>query len=151
MSPSTTMSGRTTWLIIWTAITTAPLIYALIASTALPGVPPSPMLGFLRGVLLAASAVAAALGTLLLSRASRVNGNLAPPAQFQLRSVTAMALFESIAVFGYVLSFQGAPPSQIWLWSGASLVLMVAVALPKGLGYWSEWEQAADRGPAERP
>ena len=61
--------------------------------------------------------------------------------------VIAMGLFESVAIYGWVLTFLGAPPSQVWYWGGASVALQIAIALPTGLGYWREWEREAAGAP----
>ena len=146
MTMSTQTPSRSSWLSLWGALTSALVVYAFIAPLIASGVEPHPSLALIRGVLLSVSVVAAALGLLLLSRAPRTPEGLAPPASFMLRSIVAMALFESVTLFGFLLTFLGAPPSQVWLWSGASLTLMLAVALPTGLGYWNEWDLTASGG-----
>jgi hypothetical protein len=139
--------SRSVWLVVWGALTMAPLFYGFLAPMVAPGVTPSQSLELFRNAFLALGVGAASVGTLVMSKAASSAGNLAAPAAFQLKSVIAMALFESVAICGVVLTVLGAPPSQVWYWGGASVALQVAFALPSGLGYWREWERVEAGAP----
>ena len=149
MSELTLKSRRLTWFLIWGAVTVAPILYPIMARFVAAGVKPSPGLSASRVAFMACAAVAFTLGSFWIRRAPRAvmgagilkqspEGELAPPAVFQLHSIIAMALIESVSVYGCVLVLLGAPPDQSWLWSTVSVAGMVGLVLPVGLSYWLE-------------
>lgn len=149
-SPSTT--SRQLWLVIWVALTAAPVGYAVIAQVVPVSAEPSALLPSLRLAFIGLAVVAFGAGTFVMSRATTPGGwppgapppahapDLAAPAVFQTRSVIAMALFESVAVYGFVLFMLGGPALQVFPSSAASIAGMVGVVLPAGLAYWRRWE-----------
>jgi hypothetical protein len=106
----------------------------------------------MRMAFLGLSALAMLGGSFVMSRAASPGGftdaassgsDIATPAQFQTRSIVAMALFESISVYGFLLQMMGQGPMQNLPWSAASIAGMLGVVLPGGLSYWRRWELAA--------
>ena len=151
MSTSLSPSGapnRQVWLVVWGAFTAAPILYGTLAPMVAPGGETSAQLATIRRAFLIAGLLAFWLAMVLMPRAMRAaepaqglfayrpQGELATPHAFQARSLVCMALFESAAVFGFVLTFLGAPPLEVWAWTSATLVGMVAEVLPFGLFYW---------------
>ena len=160
-SPTSAVPSRQVWLTIWGALALAPIAYTIIAQQVAVTTPPSETLPLLRMVFLPVAALGFVAGSFLMSRAGTPGGfppappaspdtpDLVAPASFQLRSVIAMALFESVAIYGFVLVFLGAPPLHILPWSATSFVGLVGIALPNGLAYWRRWEMDAARtGPS---
>ena len=151
---------RSVWLVVCGALCAAPILYGVLAPMVAPDVQPAPTLALMRTAFAGAATLGFLLATYLMRRVARAadpgqglfalrpEGELATPAAFQLRSIFAMALFESVAIFGFVLVFLGAPPEQAWVWSAASFAGMVGIALPAGLAYWRELERAGQGGAA---
>jgi hypothetical protein len=154
-SPPTT--SRQVWLIMWGALTAAPVIYVVLAQVIAAPAEPSASLPLLRTAFVGLAVVAFGAGTFLISRAAGPEGfppgptapgapDLAAPATFQLRSIVAMALIESVAVYGFVLFMLGGSRLQVLPCAAASIAGMVGVVLPAGLAYWRRWELAASGG-----
>jgi hypothetical protein len=160
-SPTPPLPTRQVWLVVWGALAAAPIAYAVIAQQVQVTTPPPGNLPLLRMAFLAVAALGFVAGSLLMSRAGTPGGfppappaspdtpDLVAPATFQLRSIIAMALFESVAIYGFVLVMLGGPPLLVLPWSATSLVGLVGIALPNGLAYWRRWEMDAARtGPS---
>lgn len=152
---SSSTPTRQLWLVIWGVLTVAPIGYAVIAQLIEAPLEPATMWSTLRAVFFGMSALAFVAATFLMSRAADAGGwppgasgpshtpDLAPPATFQVRSLIAMALFESIAIYGFVLVLLGGPRLHILPWTAASGAGLLAIVLPKGLAYWRRWEMAS--------
>jgi hypothetical protein len=149
--------SRQLWLIIWGALTLAPIVYVIVGSQMMHQGEPPAMLATMRMAFLGLSALAFLAGSFVMSRAASPGGfpraqdaassgsDIATPAQFQTRSVIAMAFFESISVYGFVLLTMGGQPLQNLPWSAASVAAMLGIVLPSGLSYWRRWEDSASR------
>ena len=159
--PKSPVPTRQIWLVVWGALAAAPIAYAVIAQQVEVTTSPSATLPLLRMAFLGVAALGFVAGSFLMSRAGAPGGfppappaspdnpDLVAPATFQLRSIIAMALFESVAIHGFVLVLLGGPRMLILPWSATSLVGLVGIALPSGLAYWRRWEMAAARtGPS---
>ncbi len=143
--------SRPLWLVVWGALTAAPVIYSALAPQ-LARPEPAEIFPTMRAVLVAVAAACFALGAFVMSRAGRPGGwppappgtasagDLAAPQVFQLRSIVAMALFECSSVFGFVLVGLGMSALEILPWAAATVVGMLAIVLPNGLAYWRRWE-----------
>lgn len=160
-SPTSPVPTRQVWLVIWGALTTAPIAYAVLAQQIEVTTTPPETFPMLRMVFVGMAVLGFVAGSFLMSRAGSAAGfppappaspntpDLVAPTAFQLRSVVAMALFESVAIYGFVLVFLGGPPLHILPWSATSFVGLVGIALPNGLAYWRRWElDAARTGPS---
>lgn len=160
-SPMSVVPTRQAWLMIWGSLALAPIAYAFIAQQVQVTTPRSETFPLLRMVFLGMGVLGFVAGSFLMSRAGTAGGfppappasantpDLAAPATFQLRSIIAMALFESVALYGFVLVFLGGPPLEILPWCATSFVGLVGIALPNGLAYWRRWEMDAARsGPS---
>lgn len=157
----TAKPGRRTWFVLWAAFTAAPVVYYVVSTFVAGTATAAPSLATLRLAFAALALVQLSGGAYLLTRAPRMrsdlpglggffgNDALATPAAFQLGFVVATAFVEACAVLGFVLVFLGAPPAEYIPYGAASLAVMVAVALPAGLGYWNERERvdAGGAGP----
>ena len=151
---------RPMWLVIWGALTLAPVVYTALAQViATPQGRPATF-DTMRLAFIGLAVLQFVAGSVLMAKAASPGGPPAPappagaasptnareiaaPAAFQTRSIIAMALFESIAIYGWVLFLLGAPRAQILPWSAASIAGLVAIVLPSGLAYWRRWEMAA--------
>ena len=157
-SMPTVAQSRRLWLIVWGALTLAAVMYSVIAQM-LGGAKQAPAtFETMRTVFVGLAAAAFAAGTFVMSRAGSPGGwppglppspqspDLAPAVTFQTRTIIAMALFESIAIYGFILVTMGGPPMQILPWSAATIVGMLGVVLPQGLSYWRRAEDAERSG-----
>ncbi len=154
----TAMPSRATWFVIWAAFTAAPVVYYVVGSFVAGTAAVSPSLAVLRPAFAALALVQLSGGAFLLTRAPRMRGgepgltgffgsdSLATPQAFQLGFVVAMALVEACAILGFVLVFIGGSLLEYVLFGAASLAVMLAIALPSGLGYWSEYERTRAGG-----
>jgi hypothetical protein len=160
MTSPTPTPTRRTWLVVWAALAAAPIVYAVLAQQ-IQVASQSETFPLLRTAFIGLSALGFIAASFLMARAGSVGGwppgppaspntpDLVAPAVFQLRSVIAMALFESIAIYGFVLVFLGGPRLEILPWSAVSFMGLVGIALPNGLAYWRRWEMDAARsGPS---
>lgn len=149
---------RESWLVILFAMTAAPVAYYFVAGAVAEGIPDSPVYAMLLPVFSALALAELVLGAFVLSRAPRAGAGglpallagaeLATPRAFQAASVIGMALAEACAILGFVLVFVGGPVYMYVPFGAATVSVMLAVALPSGLGYWREREQADADGRA---
>lgn len=142
---------RTSWFVVLFALSVAPVIYVFIARMVAPGRPPSPLIATLHPAFMALAGVQLILGAFILLRArvpaptdaTTAVGEVAPPAQFQARSVLGMAMFEAVSIYGFLLAFLGNDPAECVVWSAVSMIGMLGVALPVGVAYWRDLGQAS--------
>ncbi len=144
---------RTAWLVIWGAMTFTPVLYTAVAIVLAPGIAPSSALPTLRLVFISLSAACVATAIALFARVPRVptQGETsvpafatdapAPPALFMSRFVTGAALAEVAAIDGFVLVFLGERWTTCAILGAVTMAVMLGVALPAGLRYWSERER----------
>ncbi len=150
--------NRTTWLVIWAAMTAATVVYYFVGAQVAGTVASTPSLASLRFALSILAPVELLAGAVLLSRAGRARADATglamflggdappPPRVFQVAWIIGAAMVEACAIMGFVLIFLGAPLTNYLPFGLASLAVMLGVGLPTGLRYWSEWEQAQARG-----
>jgi hypothetical protein len=155
-TPSTPTVGqyRMNWFVVLGALSAAPIFYVVMARTIAKTITPSAALAPTRSMLhplfMALAGVQLVVGAVVLLRA-RAPGDdakgassavdLATPAQFQLRSIIGMAMFEAISIYGFLLAFMGNDPTECVVWSAVSLLGMLGVALPVGVAYWRDLGQ----------
>lgn len=156
-SPSYAPS-KSTWFVLWAAFTAAPVIYFVVGMQVAGSVRPSAALPTLRIAFAALALVTLAAGTFLLTRTARARPGalgaatffggeqLAPPVAFQQAFVVATALVEACSIYGFVLLFLGAPALEYLPFGAGTMGVMIGLALPVGLRYWSEREQADASG-----
>lgn len=155
---TTTEARRGIWLVLWAAFTVAPVLYYIVGAM-IGETPANPeLLRSLRPAFAAFAIVQLAAGAYLLTRAPRARSDvqglgallggesLATPEAFQTGFVVATALVESAAILGFVLHFLGAPLFEYLPYGAGSLAVMLAIGLPSGLGYWSEYERTTAGG-----
>jgi putative Ca2+/H+ antiporter (TMEM165/GDT1 family) len=148
MITQTVSQYRNSWFAVFAGMALAPFIYAYIARM-LPHATTSPELPTLRTAFIALAALQLALGAMVLLRArapamfgvaeaASAVGEQAAPAQFQVRSVLGMAMFEAVSVYGFLLVFLGGDPGDCVYWGAVTLIGMLGVALPVGVAYWRD-------------
>ena len=161
MTDPTLGKARRTWFIQLSMLGAAPIVLAAVARFVSPHLVPDPSFARLHTLCMVMAAAEFLLGTVALFNARRpARGQpakppgampaLATPARFLVASIVGMALFEAVSMNGFVLVFQGGDPAECMAWSGVSLVGLLGVALPIGLGYWRDMEKAP-RGPEGSP
>jgi len=157
MSPSEP-NRKQVWLILWVAFTAAPVLYYVVGALVGGPAPAVPQLPLVRLVLTLLATVEVVAGGFLMTRAPRARAGVqgfgaffggtepAAPAAFQLAFLIAASLVEACAILGFVLLFLGATLAEYLPFGAASLGVMLAVALPTGMRYWSEVERVRTGG-----
>ena len=146
---------KLTWLIIWAAICVSVLIYGLVCFMMLS----SPQRQMLRGpqpafeytmyavavaTLIAASVWAYRSTAAVSQRAMQAAHEKTPlpnPGEFQTNSIIALTLSEACSIYGLMLFFMGMPISKFAVFAAGTLLVNIAVILPRGLAYWVAWEE----------
>ena len=154
---ATTTPDKKTWLIIFAAMTGAVLLYGLFCfyvtqgRLANPLSAPKPPVGVLRWILtaLAAASLLAAvngmyktngkIGDCLKHGVSKAE--LMTPEEFQEHSIKALVNTETCAAIGLLVFLMGAPIKDFVPFAIGTLLVNLFYILPRGLKYWSSWEQ----------
>lgn len=155
---ATVVPAKPQWLVLWAAFTAAPVVYYVVATTVAGTVTAPPGLPMFRMLLGALALLELAAGAFLMTRATRARSDvpapvaffggetLAEPQAFQVAFIVAAALVEACAIMGFVLVFLGAPALEYLPFGAGTLAVMLGIALPTGLGYWSERERMGTSG-----
>jgi hypothetical protein len=159
MSPPR-VNRKGTWMVVWAAFTAAPVVYLVIGTQVAGQVAPSTSLPLLRAVFMTLASTALLAGAFLLTRVPRARADaqglaalfgsdtLAEPVVFQQAFIVTTAMVESCSLYGFILVFLGAPVAEYLPFGAGTVAVMLGVALPTGLRYWSERERL-DLGSAE--
>jgi len=136
-------SGLVNWLVLFGAMASSVLVYAVIAFVlGRPGEPPEttrPLRMALWGVALVA--LFAAQRLVAPFRRALAGGPAAAPRDaraFFGRSVAALALAEAAAILGLVLVFVGGGRSDFLLLGTLALLVDFAIILPAGLAFFAK-------------
>ena len=158
MNPASATPDKKTWLIIFAALVGAVFMYGLIcffitqSRIANPqSAPPPPQAAFRTA--LAFVAVLTLLGSVGWMYA-KTNGKigdsstygatkaeLMTPADFQTQSIIALAFAEACSIYGLTLFFVGATLRDFVPFAVGTVLVDLFYILPRGLKYWSSWEQ----------
>lgn len=153
MPPRERPASRSAWFAIGLAMTSTPFLDTIVAYVVAGNMTVSPALPTLRLVFVSLAAACAATAVVLLARVPRVPVQVessvpafaedapAPPTMFMTRFLTGASLAEVAAIDGFVLVFLGAPWTTCAAFGAVTVVIMLGVALPSGLRYWSELER----------
>ena len=153
-----TQTNRQTWLIIFAALVGSVAMYGLLCffvtqgRIAHPQSAPKPPVNVLRWMFTAMAVIA-----LLASVAwmyMKTNGKIGDgstfgvskvqvmtPGEFQTQSIVALALAEACTIYGLALFFMGASMRDFVPFAAGTLLVDLFFILPRGLKYWSSWEQ----------
>jgi len=154
MTTAQAVPTRSVWLVTAGAMAMATVIYVIVLNTYLStGEPPVAAADRpLPRALFWSAAVAFLLASMLWTQL-RVRGPIdaatsmqppAPlfePAEFQVRSIVALALAEVACILGFVQSMMYRAPLREYLPFGAATLLVIVLdIIPAGLRYWSSRE-----------
>jgi hypothetical protein len=151
-----TTAKKTTWFIIFFAFVTSVGVYGLLCFIIQQSKsPPQPqsILPTVRPILYAAAGVCLLASIVWMHLKSQGKAKmvgepltLPSPDEFQTATITALSLADTCAPFGLLLFFLGAPIAEFARFAVASVVVMLFFILPKGMGYWTEWEMHQQSG-----
>lgn len=151
-------TNRQTWLIIFAALVGSVFLYGLVcffitqSRIAHPQNAPKPPADILCWMF-SAMAVLALLASIVWMYV-KTNGKigdgstygvakaeLMSPGEFQTQSVVALALSEACTIYGLTLFFIGVAMKYLVPFAFGTLIVDLFYILPRGLKYWSSWEQ----------
>lgn len=152
MNTNSRPATRTTWFVLFAAMTWSVLVYGLLVyllgqsrnRPPLAGTTHSvmrPVLYLLAGVNLLLAVV---LPGFIVKKNTQTDSSapigsepVPEPSVFQTASIVSLALSESCAIFGLLLYFMGEPAREFWSFAVLTLLFNVIYILPRGVRYWS--------------
>jgi hypothetical protein len=156
----TPTSPRAQWFVLFASLAGAVVLYGFVAyslAASRTSVAENPLPVPLAYAIAGAALLAAVIWVrvrLSVPRSDTLSGGppsasyaLLTAARFKVESLVAMALAEVAAVVGFARVALGAPWTEYLPFGLASFLVLVAVVLPAGLSYWSEWERI-EAGPS---
>ncbi len=153
-----TQTNRQTWLIIFAAIVGSVAMYGLVCffiaqgRTAHAQSAPKPPADVLRWMFTAMAVVTllASIGWMYLKTNGKIGDvstfgaftvQVMSPSEFQTQSIVALALAEACTIYGLALFFMGASIRDFAPFAMGTVLVDLFFILPRGLKYWSSWEQ----------
>jgi len=158
MSEPTAKADKKNWLIIFAALVGSVFIYGLMCfvitqgRVANPQSAPKTPQDTLRWMFSAMAVVAllASLGWMHVKTSGKIGdgstyglakAELMSPGEFQTQSIIALALSEACTIYGLTLFFIGVAIKDFVPFAVGTLLVDLFYILPRGLKYWSSWEQ----------
>jgi hypothetical protein len=150
---SRTPASRTTWFILFWALTASVLVYGAVVhamgqSVGRPSAANEVVHSVIRPILYLVDFVVLTMAVVIPRSYIRKNTNPDPqapigtdpvpsPQVFQQASIVSLSLSESCAISGLLLFFLGEPAREFWNFAGLTLLFNLAYILPRGVRYWS--------------
>ncbi len=158
MASASATPDKKTWLIIFGAFVGSVFNYGLMcffmtqARLKNPLSAPNPPTDVICWIIdaLAILSLLAAISWMYVKMSGQIGGDptyslgkhkLIAPSEFQTRSVVALGIAEACVVLGLVLFYMGASIKDFVPFAVGTILVDVLYILPRGLKYWSSWEQ----------